>query len=175
MVKFILMLMLTPLLCFANSAPFGLEIEKMTFQEFKAKYDQKYEVSYRDSKSSSYSISPEIFNFDGLKEIRVKFDRNQILASIYASFDIDKYDYLFNMLKDKYKLNSSRQSFMGRKERGALFDTDNLHIYLREAYLDTKYHQVQIIYRSKNFSDDQEWHDNQRWISEGKSKDFFQL
>jgi hypothetical protein len=175
MVKFILMLMLTPLLCFANPAPFGLEIGKMTVQELKAKYDQKYEVSYKHSKSSSYSISPEIFNFNGLKEIWVEFDRNQILASIYTSFDIDKYDYLFNMLKDKYKLDSSRQLVMGTKERRAHFDTDDLYIYLREARLDTKYSEVQLSYRSKKFLDDKEWYDNQRWISEGKSKDFFQL
>jgi hypothetical protein len=165
MVKFILMLMLAPLLCFANPAPFGLEIGKMTVQEFKAKYDYKHEGDSKSSKGSSYSISVKNFNFDGLEHIRTEFDQNQVLVAVTGYFNADKFDYLLEILEDKYKIIGKKLPPDG--EKFACFDTDELYIDLRMYNLD----QCLIInYYSKNF-----WKDIMNICNQEREKDFSNL
>ena len=123
MVKFILMLMLAPLLCFANPAPFGLEIGKMTVQEFKEKYQYKYEGENKYSKGEMFEINPKTINFEGLKKINVIFDQNKILVAIWAELPEYRFKDILKMLESKYKV-ISQDTIFGNPRFVTFFDSD---------------------------------------------------
>jgi hypothetical protein len=134
MVKFILMLMLAPLLCFANPAPFGLEIGKMTVQEFKEKYQYKYEGENKFSKGEMFEINPKTINFEGLKKIYVIFNQDKILVAIRTELPDYKFDDILKMLESKYKLIDKNIQFGSTKF--AIFSENETQIELEKIFSD---------------------------------------
>lgn len=129
----ILALLLTPFSCFANPAPFGLEVGRMTIKEFKEKYQFQSEGINKWSLGEMFSLSPKAVDFEGLKSIDVIFDHNEVVIAVLTRLDKRKFDSVLNMLQSKYKLIDKNVPFVGTKS--ASFSDDDVQINLTAEHL----------------------------------------
>jgi len=132
-IRFILALLLTPFFCFANPAPFGLEVGRMTIKEFKEKYRFQSQGINKWSLGEMLSLSPKAVDFEGLKSIDVIFDQNEVMVAVLTRLDKRKFDSVLNMLQSKYRLIDKKVPFVGTKS--ASFSDDDVQIDLTAEHL----------------------------------------
>jgi len=148
MLKSTLLLLLTPFFCFANPAPFGLEIGRMTIKEFKERHQVQSEGINKWSLGEMFSLSPETVNFEGLRSIQVVFDQNEVIVAVLTNLDKGKFDSVFNMLQSKYKLIDKKLPFAGTKS--ATFTDNDVEIGLTAKHMSFE---MTMNYVSKKFMD----------------------
>ncbi len=90
------------IIAMANPAPFGLEIEKTTIQELKQKYNVQKEGINKYSQGEMYRILN--IDFDGIKQAKAIFDKNQKLVALYTVFEDYKFYDLKKLLSKHYQL-----------------------------------------------------------------------
>jgi hypothetical protein len=127
------MLIVSPFFCFANPAPFGLEVGKMTIKEFKDKCQFKSEGINKWTLGEMFSLSPMDINFKGLRSIDVVFDQNGVLVAVLTRLDKERFDSVLNMLQNKYRLIDKNTPFVG--SRFATFFEDDVQIDLNAKHL----------------------------------------
>jgi len=146
MFRFVLILLLAPFFCFANSAPFGLEIGRMRIEEFKEKYQVQALGTHRWGQGEMFSLSTKTINFEGLNKIHVIFDQNEIMVAVLTELDKSKFDSVLNLLNSKYRLIEKKIPFVGTKS--AIFSDDCVQIELISEHLSF---QMTMNYISKDF------------------------
>lgn len=101
--------------CIADPSVFGMELNKMTESELKAKYNIHYEGINKFSNGNSYSVPASSIDFQGLKEVTTIFDDKRILVAVLTTLPKKKFDYLFQALNGKYTLVNKKIPFVGNK------------------------------------------------------------
>lgn len=97
-----------------NPAPFGLEIGRTTVEEMLEKYKEaKYVGTNKYSHGPQYEIDPRHIEFDGLSECTVIFGRDGKLVAVIATISKSKFNYVYQLMKSKYKVVTSRIPFVG--------------------------------------------------------------
>lgn len=107
-------LLMMPFLCFANPAPFGLELGRMNVDEFKESHLAHFKGVNRYG-GEMYDLSSKEIDFDGLRSAKVIFDKNGTLAAVSIKMDRSRFSPLFNILKSKYKLVKEQSPSVGDK------------------------------------------------------------
>lgn len=118
---------------FGNPAIFQMEIGKTTESEMRSLYKSKHTGVNKFTLGNMYSISPEQIEFDGLKDITVIFDNEEILVGVLTIFGKHKFDYLYKILNSKYKLTYEDIPFVGSKV--AEFKENDTQIFLEAPHL----------------------------------------
>ncbi|RLB00340.1 MAG: hypothetical protein DRG55_06565 [Deltaproteobacteria bacterium] len=112
----------------AEPAPFGLELRKTTLKEVKKRFDLKFVGKDAKYGWSFYDVKKwdvEKLGFDGLRGIKLDFDRNGKLIAVLCLFVKPKAKELFGMLKEKYRLVYKEGNPDEPIGFGALFDGGN--------------------------------------------------
>lgn len=97
-------LLLVPAIAIADPSPFGLEIGKATIKDVKQKYSAKSEGFSNISNGEVYSLDVSEISFEGLQSVLVVFSEDDRLLSVQCKLSQSKFNYLFDILKDKYLL-----------------------------------------------------------------------
>lgn len=118
---------------FAEPDPFGIEINRSTYEDVRQKYSGRDAGINKYSQGRMYDINCSQIDIDGLKSIRVIFHKNDKLLAVITKFDKDKYQSLMDSLSKKYKLISKQDAFVGNKY--AKFKTDNTIIDLDSPHM----------------------------------------
>ena len=101
--------MFLSIMAMANPAPFGLEIEKTTIKELKQKYNVQKEGINKYSQGEMYNILD--IDFDGIKQAKAIFDKNQKLVALYTVFEYYKFYDLKKLLSKHYQLIEDKKKF----------------------------------------------------------------
>ncbi len=137
---------LMPILCFANPAPFGLEIGHMTLKEFKEMEQGHFEGINKWSKGETYSLSPKEIQFEGLEKVLVLFDKDEKLVAVTAILQKTSFNCVLKMLQDKYTLIDKNIPFVS--EKFAVFSDAEVQIELDAPHIGFE---MKITYALKKF------------------------
>lgn len=150
----LLLVLLFETVLFANPAPFGLEIGKISIEETKAKYSIEYVGINEWNNGEMYTIDPKDLEFEGLESVTLIFGEDQRLQALLATLPNSKFNALFASLKKKYKLISSNIPFVG--DTSAKFTNENTEIILNAPHMsfemDMNYMDKGFIQKYKNKS-----------------------
>jgi len=126
---FLYFLLFIPLICFSNPAPFGLEIGKTTISQAKSKYLTMHKVGVGEyTQGEMYEINPSDIKTSGLKNLTLVFSKDKRLMAVQSTFYQGEFDYFFNLLSNKYKLNYKDIPFVG--DKSAEFISGETKIFL---------------------------------------------
>lgn len=140
-----LLLLSTPHLSIAdaNPAPFGLEIGKTTVEEMLKKY--KYVKRVKSGKHKNillYRINPRHFDFEGLLECKAIFGQDGKLVAVINTITKNRFQHVYELMKDKYKLVDSQIPFVGDKfavfvagDTNIILDAPHLSFVMTLAYI----------------------------------------
>lgn len=118
----------------ANPAPFGLEIGKTTVNEMLAKYKYaKYVGINKYTQGPQYMIDPKHIPFDEIEECSAVFGQNGKLLAVLTLMPKSKFDYIYQLLRSKYKIVNSKIPFVG--DRYAKFIAGDTEIILDAPHL----------------------------------------
>lgn len=101
---------------FAEPAPFGLEIGKATVADAEKMYRIEKIRTNEDNFSgviSGYKVAVNQVNFDGLKELKIGFNKIGVLKLVYAKLPKSQFKSLHESLSKKYKVVSQEIPFVG--------------------------------------------------------------
>jgi hypothetical protein len=126
---FLIGLFLMPLLCYANPAPFGLELGQMTLQEFKETHLAHFEGINQWTNGPMYSLAQTDINCAAIAEVMVIFDKNEVLVAVLVELEKGKFNSLFYKLKKEYVLQGHEIPPTGN--RNASFSDGDVQINLR--------------------------------------------
>lgn len=131
---------------FAEPAPFGLEINRSTYEEVKEKYHGSYDGINEYSRGKMYNIDFRQISIDGIKSMLAIFHQDTRLLALVVKFDKNKYDSIVDSLSKKYKLISKQGALVG--DKSARFQSDNTIIEVRAPHM--SFHLL-ITYIDKDF------------------------
>ena len=97
----------------ADPAPFGLELGKTTIAEAKSKYTLRETGINKYSNGSMFSIDTSEVNFEGLSELSLIFNTNNVLVAVLTKLPKSKFKSLHQSLSKKYKVVSQNIPFVG--------------------------------------------------------------
>lgn len=109
------MLLVAPMMAWANPAPFGLELGTATVKAVQSKYQLTSAGTNAYSKGPMYDMDTSQLHFEGLQAIKLVFGSEGKLQAVLATFGKYKFDELLKMLGGKYKLVSKQIPFVGNK------------------------------------------------------------
>lgn len=118
---------------FAEPDPFGIEINKSSYQEVKEKYLGRDVGINKYSNGKMYDIDCNQIGVEGIKSMRAIFHQNDTILALITTFDKNKYSSLVKSLSQKYKLISKQDAFVGNKS--AKFKQDNTIINLEAPHM----------------------------------------
>ncbi|AVP96509.1 hypothetical protein C7S18_04540 [Ahniella affigens] len=118
MIKLLLLttMLMTAGAAFADPAPFGLELGKATLTDAKAKYRLKELGINKYSNGPMHQVQPGQISFEGLRNVTLIFDSNQILSGVLTTFPKGRFNDLNDGLAQKYRLVSKSTPFVGDSE-----------------------------------------------------------
>ena len=99
---------------YANPAPINLELDKATLQDIKNSYrilSQKNPIFG----GKEYFLDTESIEIQGLKEVSVICDENEIVQGVQLILNKDKFNDIYQSLAKKYKLNNETIPAVGNK------------------------------------------------------------
>lgn len=101
--------------CSALSDPtiFKMTLGKTTEEQMKAIYRAEHTGTNKYSDGNMYSVSPSEIGFDGLQDVTVIFNSKGVLNAVIATFPKSKFNYLNQLLGEKYKLVRKNIPFVG--------------------------------------------------------------
>jgi hypothetical protein len=144
--KMITGLLLLPLFCFANPAPFEIEVGQMTLEDFKKKYPSYLKGISELVQMEAYFLAANDTNIDGLEKVVVLFDEKKVVAAVSTVWEKSRFDSLLKMLNEKYRLVKKTIPFVGNKN--ASFSDGEVMIELEAPHLS---HKLELIYITKEF------------------------
>lgn len=112
----------------ANPAPFGMPIGELTVQEAEARYSIRASGFNEYSEGRMFSAPVAQFSFEGLQEVTLIFDSDELLVGVVATLNKGRFDDLFSGLSERYRLLSSQRPFVGNKL--ANFEAGDTEIHL---------------------------------------------
>jgi hypothetical protein len=130
---FIIFLALNSMGSSAEPSPFGIIINQTTLEEVKERYKFTEAGLNKYSEGEMLDLETSQLNFEGLKDIRIIFSKDNKVLGILATINKDRYQDLFNMISSKYKLIKQEGGFVGDKM--AEFQSDNTQILLLAPHL----------------------------------------
>lgn len=114
---------------FSDPAPFGLEINKATKDDFAKKFGVKV-----SEKKNSYEIASNKIPLDYVESASFAFYKDiQELSSVYLKFNTKRFNVLYEDLNSKYEKVEAQIPFVGNKY--ARFTDGNTTIELEERHL----------------------------------------
>lgn len=124
---------LTSFTALAEPSPFGLEINKITYDEVKQKYSGKDVGFNKYTGGKMFDINRSNIDIEGIKSIRAIFNENDVLLGIIATFGKNRYDSLLQSLSKNYKMISKKDAFVG--DQHAKFLDHNTHIDISSPHM----------------------------------------
>jgi hypothetical protein len=100
---------------FSGLTVFEMELGKTTETQLKSMYNIQKTGINKYSGSNKYSVPISAINFNGLKEVTTTFNDKGVLVAVYAIFRKEKFDYLKQVLDDKYLFINKNIPFVGDK------------------------------------------------------------
>ncbi|MBA3603205.1 MAG: hypothetical protein H0W50_06105 [Parachlamydiaceae bacterium] len=122
-------LILMPILCFANPAPFKLELGLMTVQEFKENRFAKFEGINQWTEGPMYTLMPVDIKCEVVVDVMAIFDKNEILVAVLVELQKKKFSSLFYKLQKEYTLLCHDIPHTG--DKSASFSSGDVQINLR--------------------------------------------
>lgn len=130
-------------LAFADPVAFKMELGKTTENEAKEMYSLESDGVNRYSNGNQYYIDSKQLELEDLTRGYIIFDEKGILAYVGAEFTTipsksskeryKKFNYLYKILADKYKLVKKERPFVG--DQYAKFKDGNTEIELSEPHM----------------------------------------
>jgi hypothetical protein len=133
---------------FSEPSPFGMEINKSTYEEIRNKYSGTNCGINKYSNGKMYKINCCQIEVDGIKEIVAIFDKNDKLMAITAVFNKTEYNSLVNSLSNKYQLMFKKDAFVGSKV--SRFQSDNTLIEIKAPHMSFS---LTLAYMHKSFEE----------------------
>ena len=121
-----------PITLFADPAPFGLEIGVAASAEAHERADIRLRGRNRYG-HEHYAIEPSTPGVPGLKEATAIFDRNGTLVAVLTVYARDRFESLYDGLREKYDLVAEEMPSEGT--RSARFVDGNTTIDLEAMHL----------------------------------------
>lgn len=128
-----LFFIITCAVSFAEPAPFGLEINKSTYEEVKQKYSGVDLGINKYSMGKMYDIDSRQLNIEGIKTVCAIFSKEDKLLALVTTFSKFEYASLLASLSQKYKLISKQDAFVG--DKFARFQEDNTIIEIEAPHM----------------------------------------
>lgn len=100
----------------ADPTAFGLTLGASSEAEMNAQYQVEHLGVNRYSDGNSYRIPAHQVAFDGLKELTAIFDEQGTLTALLATFHKNRFDYLNQVIGEKYHRVSQQIPFVGNKK-----------------------------------------------------------
>ncbi len=116
----------------AEPAPFGLTIGKTTVSDLNRFPYTVSESAHHWGEGAAYKLDT-LPKMDGLVDVEMTFDHNQVLQSVAAEFAAEKYAALLNLLQSKYRLVDNSIPFHG--SRYAVLEDGQTRIYLEAPHM----------------------------------------
>lgn len=134
MKKLFLMLTLLPILCWADPAPLGFEINKAHYNEVKKAYRGQETGINKFSQGPMYRIPAQNIDMAGLKDVVFTFNHQGILQYVQMTFNSkNKFDELASQLASKYKMTKKQRPHVGN--RYAEYHNGNSKILLEAPHM----------------------------------------
>jgi len=120
----------------ANPTVFGLEIGKTTVSQLEAQYNASRSGTNKYTQGPMFEISPSQIDFEGLQNLTVIFSSDGLLVGVLTTFPKSKFDYLHNVLNQKYRKVSEKIPFVG--DKSASYRDNQTNISLKAPHLSFK-------------------------------------
>jgi hypothetical protein len=98
---------------FADPAPFGLEIGKANIADAEKMYSIEKSGNAEYHKGVVYKVAVNQVDFEGLKELTLVFNENDILSVVIATLPKTQFKSLHQSLSKKYKVVRQEIPFVG--------------------------------------------------------------
>ena len=130
--RVVALLIAFPITSFADPAPFGLEIGVATAAEARGRADIRLRGRNQYG-HEHYAIEPPAPGVPGLKEAAALFDGNGTLVAVLTVYARDRFEFLYEGLREKYDLVAEEMPSVGT--RSARFVDGNTTIDLEAMHL----------------------------------------
>lgn len=112
----ILFLLTIPFLSFADPAPFGLEINKISLSEAKKLHPLALASKNKETKTATYEVDIRKINFKGLLSLQATFNEKGILVAVHGTMEKTNFERMLTTLDNKYVLVTKNVPPSGNKE-----------------------------------------------------------
>lgn len=101
-------------------------IGKASIEEVKSLYKLKYLGPNKVTGGGEYDVDVIDVPFEGLASMTLAFDKEDVLHAVVATMPKDDFDYVFNLLKNKYDLLNSKIPFVETKRAKFVFTSGDV-------------------------------------------------
>lgn len=100
---------------FADPTVFNMELGRTTESEVKSMYSVQHSGTNKYTNGNMYEIHSSEINFEGLQEVSTIFNSEGTLVAVLAKFPKGKFEYLNQIMSQKYKRVRHEVPFVGNK------------------------------------------------------------
>jgi len=99
----------------ADPSVFNMELGKTTESELRSMYSTQHTGVNKYTNGNMYELRSTEINFEGLQKVSTIFNGDETLVAVLTTFPKAKFEYLNQILSQKYKRVSQEVPFVGNK------------------------------------------------------------